>query len=160
MANNHPAFLDRLFNSRNSVFVVGEWLSKGGYDVRIPAIKGRKAHERVEDFVDDGDIFISKDGGLERRVEVKMKKIVFTGREDYPYDSVLIANKASIDRIGDNLAAFIIISEDLNTMMIAKAETRPHWKVVAYTAKNTGNLEQFYACDKSLLEFRKIRSTP
>lgn len=160
MVNNHPAFLDRLYNSRHSVFVAAEWLSAGGYDVRIPAIKGRKAHEKIEDFVDDGDIFISKDGGPERRVEVKMKQFIFTTKDEYPYDSVLIANKASIDRIGDNLAAFILLSQDLETMLIAKAETRPHWKEVAYTAKNTGNLEHFYACDKSLLQFRKIRSEP
>lgn len=157
MTNNHPGFVKRLLASRHSVFVVAEWLSERGHDVRIPAIKARREDQKIEDFVDDGDIFISKDGGPERRIEVKNTRHTFTGADDYPYQDVIIANKAAIDRIGDNLSAFIIIGSDLENVIIISEATRPHWHIKSITPRNTGNIEHFYACGKDRLKFLKLR---
>jgi hypothetical protein len=157
MTDNHAGFVKRLLASRHAMFVVAEWLSEKGFDVRLPAIKARRHDQKIEDFVDDGDIFISKDGSPERRVEVKNIRHEFTGVDDYPYKNVIIANKASFDRGNDNLSCFIIIGKDLNNVIIVNEATMPHWEVLSVTPKNTGNLEHFYACDKTLLKFRRLR---
>lgn len=157
MVDNYPHFVKRLKASHHSVFVVAEWLSAGGYDVRVPAIKIRRHDQAIEDFVDEGDIFISKDGGPERRVEVKAPNKSFTSPEDFGRNQVFLANKAAMERIGDNLAAFVIVSASHTHCICVNAETRPHWYEVNTTPKNTGKPETFYACPMDLVQFRKMR---
>lgn len=159
MANNHAGFVKRLANSHHAVFVIAEWLGRK-YDVRIPVTKVCGEDDDPYDFVDKGDIFISKDGGPERRVEVKGKEFSFSSLDDYRYEHVLTGNKAAVDRIGDDLAAFVLLSQDCKACLIITADTRPEWYLHTRLFRNTGNMETWYACPRHLIQSRQVRGMP
>jgi hypothetical protein len=154
--SQHQRFLQRLDNSRASIFLVAEWLHKRGYSVSIPAIRyAPKASEQL-DYVDEGDIIIERDG-VKSLVEVKHIQKHFTCREDWPFPRVYMANLAASERFAGKTVSYFIVNNDMTHMGIIYNHTKEHWYPHKTNATNTGNVEIFMSCPPEHVEFRKIK---
>jgi hypothetical protein len=156
MNDFYTGFSRRFHGSRPAVFRVAEWLHEYNYYIAIPPQKIYKRGENPMDYVDSGDVFITKDDDPRQRIEVKGINTQFTNAMDWPYPTVLVSNKAAVDRANGEVEAYIIVSSDMNHIIIIKAETKEHWVVTDLTPKTTGKLETFYACPLEHVIFRDI----
>jgi hypothetical protein len=155
MSEQHEGFKKRFFASLHSVFVAGEMLSKAGFDVEIRALRAAPTAADAPDYVDNGDIFATKDGRRTRH-EVHHYSGKFTGAEDYPYQHLLVGSKAAVDRANGTVASWIILDEDYENAAIVFFKTHDYWYEVDIHARNTGNIEKKYACPKELAAWRKV----
>ena len=150
----HERFLKRLDGSRPATFRVAEWLHKAGYSINIPAIRYRKFEDKIEDFVDSGDIFVEKDGE-KYRVEVKHSGYDFTCAKDWPFPTMFVSNKAAVERNTD-VSCYIIINQPMTHLALIWKKTKEHWFVKPAFAKNTQKTEYFYTCPIDNVDFRSI----
>ena len=157
MDDKHDKFVDRLLGSRDAVFRVAQWLSEGGFDVQIPAIKVAGKGDDPADFYDDGDLFRRKDGSDWERVEVKGSGVEFEDKHIWPYKNMIVSNKAAVDRGAHNVVAYIILSANWEWVAVIRADTKPYWTVSNIYASNTEKREDFYLCPTDKVIFRKIK---
>ncbi len=155
MSNTLESFLKRLDGSRYSTFLIAEYLHKRGYSVRIPAFDYRDESSDWRDHVDDGDIYISK-GSKEHRIDVKHLGAEFTSEKDYPYETMLIANSASVERANPFPLAYILLNKQATHIAIIWGKTRATWKDVTYFAKNTQTNVTSKYCTLDCVEFRPL----
>jgi hypothetical protein len=158
MNERHDKFVKRLFGSRAAVFRVAEWLNTAGYAVMIPPIVARESHENPADFYDEGDLFRKKKGGEWERVEVKGSGYDFTDNNSWPYSTMIVSNKAAVDRGSGKVVAYVILSVNWEWVAIIKSDTREHWRVETIHAKNTDKYEDFYMCPADKVIFRQIKN--
>lgn len=151
----HQKFLDRLTNSADAVFVVARYLHNKGFTVEISGLKKAPTASQHKQFVDDGDIYIIKNGQRER-VEVKGISKQFTGEDDYPFDQIMISSENTVNRIKDKVSYWVIVSSDKNYMAIINGSTHNQWRVIERKTSNTGNVERNYVALKSIAKWIKI----
>jgi hypothetical protein len=154
----HDGFIKRLTNSRASVFKFAEYLSSRGHTVEVDPISWPKDPTKFADFQDGGDIFIV----TRRRLEVKHLGVNFTCKEDWPFkNEVLVSNKDAVCRAmaKGNLSGYVCFSKDMNYFIFIPASTKDHWYLTEKFSKNTGKVEEYYACDVSHVTFTKYQIT-
>lgn len=156
MTDTHSEFAERLFNSGGAVFAVAEWLSGRGWDVFVPALKIAKKGDNIEDFFDEGDIFIEKEGKTRKRVEVKGRSIDFTCETDWRYGDPFISSKVVVERGRNDLAAYVVVNARRTHAIIIPAKTKPHWYVKSAWMSNTRKVEDVYACPLKHVIFEQI----
>ena len=148
----HKKFLDRLKFSSGPVLSVASWLHRSGKTLEIPALRYAPTAGEAESYVDEGDIVV-----IERKIiQVKGISRSFSGRESWPFREYLISNKAAVDRMPPNVAAFITVSADQACAAIVDIASRPHWYLTQKLCGNTGNVEDFYASSLDHVSFRSI----
>lgn len=153
---SYENFAQRFIDSRPALFRVAEWLHEFDYYIAIPPMFLKKKHERTEDYQDHGDMFITKNDGPRKRIEVKGLSVSFTDAMDWPFRDVIVSNKAAVDRGANEVNAYISLSADMDHIVIVKADTREHWYVEKRTPKTTGVPEDFYLCPIELVTFKDI----
>ena len=154
----HERFIRRLDASRPSTFRVAEWLHKKGWSINIPAISYAPLDANPLDYVDEGDLFIEKDG-YTARIDVKHRGTDFTDAESWPpqyYGNMIVSNKAAVDRANGQSKAYIIVSKPMTHMAIIWDKTREHWFPKELTAGNTQKKEWFYLCQIKYVDFRSF----
>lgn len=154
--NSLSAFHQRLDDSRFSVFLMAEYLHKRGYSVNIPAFVYRKPGSNWQDHVDNGDLFIQKDGGPQYRIDVKHSTAQFTGPEDYPYSNMLVAEIRSIERANPCPLVYCIVNEPATHVALIWWKTKPHWFEKTFYASNTDKMQTNLCCPLEYVEFREI----
>jgi hypothetical protein len=152
MSEGHTNFVKRLTGSTQGVFKVAEWLHKKGKTIEIPMLNVMPQNSDPMDYVDDGDIFIIK----RERIEVKHRNVNFTGPHDFPYPTMLVSNKAAVDRANNEVVAYINLSKDMQNMAIIPRETRDSWLIEKKLAGNTGNVETYYSAPINVIIFRSL----
>lgn len=153
----HEDFVKALIVSRVATFKVGQSLHSLGFDVRIPAFYIPK--DRNDPGVSDcGDVFISKNGQPEKRIEVKHRpKLTFTCQQDWPFkDGMFIANVDVIERGLNNLSAFITVNGPMTHIGIVGSDTRRYWSQVDVWCSNTNKTERKFQCPMDHVRFRSI----
>lgn len=157
ITEQHQKFLKRLSNSTEAVFVVARWFYAKGYGIRIPSLHMAPTADVHKDYLDEGDLFILKDGKPERRIEVKTMRFNFAGKDDWPYAQSLVSNVAAVDRMDPIAEAFFIVSNDLKAAGYILGSTKASWVQKTLTPKTTGNPENFYSCPIDLMKFVQLQ---
>jgi hypothetical protein len=156
MDDFYSGFKSRFHGSRQAMFRVAEWLHSFGYYVAIPPMYLHQPGENPMDYVDSGDLFITRDDKPRQRIEVKGLSTRFTDAMDWPYDSTLVSNKAAVDRADGEVSAYILVSSTMDHIIIIRADTKEHWFVRELTPRTTGKPEQFYSCPLEHVIFKDI----
>lgn len=156
MDDFYAGFKSRFHRSRPAVFRVAEWLHEFGCYVAIPPMYLHEKGENPLDYVDSGDLFITREDKPRQRIEVKGLNTKFSDAASWPYPNALVSNKAAVDRANGEVDAYILVSSDMDNIAIIKAETRQHWFVRELIPKTTNRLEQFYACPLEHVIFKDI----
>lgn len=150
--DQHRKFLGRLAESRVAVEVVAGWLRSRGRAVEVPATRFAPSAVEAEAYADHGDILL--DG---KRVEVKRLSRQFSSRADWPFPRFFVTSESSAARAGDEVAAYVVLSNDLRTAGIVTPSSRPKWYLHLAHNRLTGKVERFVACPLDCVHFRSIR---
>jgi len=141
MSGQHDRFLERLKNSSRAVFVIAQMQHAKGHTVEIPKTRFAPTAAEADQYLDDGDLIV--DG---ERIEIKHRDIDFTSRADWPYRDMFVSNVAAVERAGDEVTAYMVVSKDYSHVATIPRSTKDYWYTVEVLAKNTGNVERNYSC--------------
>ena len=129
-----------------TVWRVAKYLSSRGHTVQIPPTHiAANQSDRIS-MTDNGDLF------LLQRCEVKQRTFVFSGINDYPWESIMICNKNSFDRRSGSKPAFYILpSADFKAMIVIDVnKTEKNWWAEKKRDSRYEDVEEtFYFIDKN-----------
>jgi hypothetical protein len=151
----HEWFLQRLKESSTAVFCIARWLYSKGWSVTIPATKYAPHGVDVMDYVDNGDLYIQRDGEQER-IDIKHLSTDFTCANDWPYDVAIVSSKYPVERADPQPKAYIFVNPSMTHVGIIWNKTREHWFPKDIPNKITKKMETFYVCPVNLVDFREL----
>jgi hypothetical protein len=156
MAKTDEEFAKSLMESRDAVFAVAKWLHKKDYDLFIPRIVLRPKYAKADDYVDDGDIHMTK-AGVTHKVNVKGHPGLKFTDTYWPFKHVLVTSKRFVDLKGDDIGYYMSVSGDFKYVAVTnRAKTKHAWFLVTYYNKHSRQEETAYACPTDLVKFFKI----
>ena len=156
MPRTHEEFAEALEESRGPVFVVAEWLHRQEYDIFIPKIVLKPKYAKAVDYVDDGDIHMTKDG-VTYKINVKGHTDKIFTPTTWPHNNVFAASTRFVDLKGDDIGYYMPVSADLKYVgVINRLKTKHAWYVVSYYDKKARQQEEAYACPTELVKFFKV----
>lgn len=153
----HKKFLKRLDDSRHALFLMAAWLHKQGYTVTIPAIRYAPEHKDFLQYVDSGDLILTKEDGTQSVIEVKhLKKTDFTNENDWPHPTVIVSNVHTVNRNRGKVKRYVLLNKAMTHIVIINADQIDKWEIRNIFASNTQKFEYFYTCKTSDCKFRSI----
>jgi hypothetical protein len=121
---NFKRFVEHLDDSHAGVWTVANWLNSRGNTVIVPPTTVAKSYEDRLNHVDGGDLFI------QQRIEVKVRNLDFTSRDDFPYkDGMLVCAKHSYDNASPKPYAYIYLNKAMTHVALIMSTTSKHWTV-------------------------------
>lgn len=153
MSRTHEEFGEALEYSRGPVFAVAKWLHKQQYDIFIPKIVLKPKYAKSEDYVDDGDIHMTKNG-VTYKINVKGHADKIFTPTTWPHNNVFAASTRFVDLKGDDINYYMSLSADGKCISVINTiRTRHTWYVVSYYDKRSRKQEEVYACPVELVKF-------
>jgi hypothetical protein len=147
LEEHDSTFVDDLKESQVSVWLAAKWLSSKGFNVTVRASSIRPdAKERMK-YSDNGDLEIVQ------RVEVKRRRVDFTGAHDYPYPSVFVDVAHTYDNATVKPYAYLLINRKGTHCAVVLGKTRPQWIKSEKMDNHAGRLRTYYLCPVELCEF-------
>jgi len=133
------------------------WLHKKGRTVTIPAIRYAPEHKDFLQYVDGGDLIITKEDGTEAVIEVKhLKKTDFTGAHDWPHPIVIVSNIHTVDRNRGRVKTYVLMNRAMTHIATVRADDIDKWQIKKIFASNTQKVESFYTCSPSDCRFQSL----
>jgi hypothetical protein len=92
--------------------------------VTVPPTTVASSYEDRLNHVDGGDLFI------QQRIEVKVRNLDFTSRDDFPFkDGMLVCAKHSYDNASPKPYAYIYLNKAMTHVALIMSSTAKHWTV-------------------------------
>jgi hypothetical protein len=155
--DSHEKFLKSLDKSRQSLFVIAAWLHKKGYTVTIPAIRYAPEHKDFPQYVDGGDMILTKEDGTQSVIEVKhLRNTDFTGLHDWPHPAVIVSNIHTVNRNRGRIKTYVIMNRAMTHIATIRADDIDKWQIKKIFASNTQKVESFYTCSPSDCRFQSL----
>ena len=135
-------FVKDLTNSHVHVKRVAAMLRTAGVgNVRVPELRVRPSIEQRAEFSDHGDILVG-----DKVVEVKERRIQFTGPGDFPYPDLIVdvAHKKPAD-------VYIFTDTRMNAMLL-RGDTRAEWTEKRLYDRPKGRYRNFYLAPTRLCQ--------
>ena len=120
-------FVKRLIKSQEAVEYFADYLRKQGEQVTVPELRISPSVEEREDYSDNGDLFVLKDG-KQLMYEVKHINQDFTSTDDYPYRKIIVNALTGITTKSKIPDYHILLSRDKKYYMSIKSDTAPLWE--------------------------------
>lgn len=154
--NSRQEFLSRLDASRKSTFLVAEYLHRAGYSIHIPAFDYNEKDEHWKDHVDNGDLYIWREGEERKRIDVKHLSMEFTTRNSFKFSHIFVADIRAVQRANPFPLAYITINKSCTHMAIVWGKTKERWVPYDVYASNTNKMITVMRCPVNLVEFRSL----
>jgi hypothetical protein len=123
-----PTFVDDLKHSDAAVIRTGLWFRRQlGKHVYFPPLRIRPTSEEMADYSDGGDLFISDDGEVWKRIEVTVRGFPFKCRKDFPYPTIIVEAVHRYEAANPKPAGYVRLSSTLTHAAMIGAETRASW---------------------------------
>mgnify|MGYP003140581418 CR=1 FL=1 len=151
--SNTRKFQKHLRESRDSVWKVAKSLFKQGFSPTVNYSQVMPEQEPWSSYVDDGDIY------LNIKVEVKQRKrMSWTCREDFPYDTIFVCAKASYQRSNPKPYAYICVDDDMSHCAVIYNGTFPEWEEFRMPDERYGEnyVQTAYRVHKRFVVFKPI----
>lgn len=146
----NKAFTDDFFNSFGSVFAVGAYLQRKGFNVVVPVPEIRPDESERMKYADNGDLLITMP------VQVKHRSLQFTCANDYPFPTIFIDENYKIEKGRKDLFMYVIVARDGNHAAVIRRETRRYWvQKTIYDKRQKRNCTN-QACPKEWATFIKL----
>lgn len=117
-------FLNDLGASRSAVNEFAALHKSRGVSVWMPPQSTTPNEAERWNHCDSGDLMV------QMRVEHKVRTFQFTGREDFPFKTVIVDECYKVDeKQSDPVLAYIISNSDGSRVAVVYGWTRPHWSV-------------------------------
>jgi hypothetical protein len=104
-----------------------------------------KAKGLEVEIIQDGRIVMNK-AGRRLLIEVKRSGVVFSGKEDFPDESIIFEAQHIHDKASPRPWIYVVLSQDWNSMAVVGSATSKHW------TKD----RMYYRCPKEQIEFKPI----
>ena len=145
-------FLQELRASHEWALWAGLQFLKAGFTVQVPPLQVRPNRECLDNYTDHGDLFVWRSPRDRLRFECKSRRIGFTGRHDYPFDT------AFVDRVGTwkrktkaRPAAILLISQETRAIMAIGVWTEGAWIIQTKEDHVRNYTRTYYLAPRSLL---------
>jgi hypothetical protein len=138
-----PTFLADLAVSREAVEHVAHWLSVRGHPVFLQPILARPDPAHMAEYGGQWDL------GVVWRVEVKRRALRFTGRDDFPFDTVIVDSCHTFDAAPTKPAFVFVLNHDMTACLVVDVRrTKEHW--VRVVRQSRGRDRAAYECPVAL----------
>jgi len=134
---------------------VGQKLEDEGLEVYVPPLRVRPDVNDRAEYADKGDIFVGHDPTF--ILQVKSRKLWFTGPKDFPFEDVIFYAKHAFDILDPKPVATVIISQQTQGIAVVSTRSKLHWKVLRskdYTRQYRQNVYTIHR--DRLLSFQKL----
>lgn len=119
-----------------------------GFRVWLPPERIRPDSTVRADYSDDGDLM------MQGRIEHKVRDLMFTCREDYPYPTIIVDECRIEDaKSSDPVIAYVIENRDGTCAAVVYGWTRSRWERISRWDQHRNRQRDFYVVDKSLVRF-------
>lgn len=141
-------FLADLSRSRQFVNAFALAAEQSGVVAFMPPEQVRPDASVRGQYADAGDLFI------QGRVEIKTRKnMSFTGREDFPFDSVMFAESYTVDRWLYPPLMIVVQSSAGTACAVIYGWTKRWWRKEKKHDKTVGREIEVYVCPVSKVRF-------
>jgi hypothetical protein len=150
---NHQDILVNIEKSKDGVYKAAQWLNSKGFTVAVPPVVAVQcSYEERMKYVDGGDLFV------QQRVEVKVRNIDFTCKEDFPYKKgMLVCAQHSFDNAKPKPYAYIYLNKQMTHIALIMSSTSKQWIVKSVKDSRYRDFVQpTYECPLELVSFYKI----
>lgn len=137
-------FTTDFFNSFGSVFIVGAYLQRLGFNIVVPVPEIRPNEAERMKYMDNGDLLVTMP------VQVKERSIQFSCAADYPYPTIFIDETYKIKK---DTFMYVIVSSDHRYAALIDRSTRSHWVKETIFDKKQDRECVNAACPKELASF-------
>jgi len=150
-----PTFVADLLTSRIAVEHVARWFLGRGHPVVINPTFVRPTAIEMDAYRDHGDL------GVLLRIEVKRRAFTFTGRDDYPFATVIVDNCHLFDGARPKPFAYVTVSQDLAAgFLIEVARTQHAWTRRAFWDRTKKRERNVYECPVELTHAIRFTEEP
>ena len=139
--------------SMKAVNAFADYLRRKGLETVVNDAKARPDPSLRAQYGDAEDIKARYPDGPWRRFEVKGRTLLFTCRDDFPFDT-LIADRAS--KTTARADWYINVSKDLQYAAVMDGAQREQWQVSSIHDGTKGYGGMVYLCPKQLARFIRI----
>ena len=140
-------FLADLESSRSNVWRFASIQKAAGVNLVINPAVTRPDSSVRSDYGDDGDM------ELRVRVEHKVRGIDFTSREDFPYETLIVAEVYSVERQKSKPFAYVIESKCGRYAAVVHSRSMPKWTKVRRWDAAQGRECEFYEAPLDKVRF-------
>jgi hypothetical protein len=148
----------RKSRSREDELLVARWLDQW-YPTFMPFERGDSTKEEADRYADVAD-FVSLEGGVFCRNEVKGRSHIFTSREEFPYETIIVMSQQAYDKKVERWgppARFFELSKDRQYLALIDVETtREKWVEGVIPDGVRGYSANCYLCPIDLVTFLKM----
>lgn len=144
-----PEFFTDLGASRTRVAQRVEELCAMGLYAETHPHEDRPHSSVRMDYADNGDLWLCA------RVEHKIRELHFTGRDDYPYRTIIVDEQYKVDRRTDAVLAYIIENKPGTCAAVVYGWQRDLWKLERIWDNRANRYGMFYTIDKAHVRFCK-----
>lgn len=143
--------------ARIAVFRVALWFHFHGFGIEIPEPRFAPSLADIDDYLDDGDLFLRRQ--QERmRVEVKHRHDMhFTGAADYPFRTVYFSNPDAVERHGNDVDGYFCVNAAMTHAVVIDRSTRKHWCLGRAWMKNSDKVEGVWEINRDLASYVDLR---
>jgi hypothetical protein len=154
---NNRTFSANLNNSREAVNFYAGYLKKLGCSIEMPEERLSPNYEQRMEYTDGGDLF-TQIGDKRIRLEVKQRRnIEFSGRADYPYQSIMVCAAHSWELADPKPYVYVILNRSLTAAAYILGETSPEWWVEKKTDKRYINYSQrFFFANLDCVKWKRL----
>jgi hypothetical protein len=143
--------------ARKAVFKVAFWFHMEGFGVYVPPPRFAPRLSECFDYVDNGDLFLTREFWPKQRIEVKRRPdLHFTDAESYRFPTVWFTNDAALQRAGSSVDAYYCANAEVTHAAIVAQHTRRHWRKTGAFMANSGHWEDVWEIDKRLVSYVSI----
>jgi hypothetical protein len=135
------SFVDDLLNSESHVAKVASWLRKCGYKPEVSKIRIRDNVENMNEFSDDGDLFVS-----DNRIEAKQRMLDFDSKESFPYQTIIVDVAHTWDRAEQKPLAYILTNKEITCCLVVLGSTFDCWNKISKWDRFKKRHRVFYEC--------------
>jgi len=151
MERDDPTFVDDLFASMETVWLVARTLQARGLPVVVQPLFVRPKIEDLNQYTDHGDLAIVQRVEVKRRI--RAKDAAFTSASDYPFPSIMVDTAHTWDNAKPKPYAYVIVNGAGTAAAIIHGSTCRSWRKVTRYDKYRHRERTFYVCPTTLARF-------
>lgn len=145
-------FVEALERSQYTVHRVASFLAHAGAEIAIKPLVVRPDASVRRHYADSGDLEITM------RVEVKERQLDFTGKHDYPHETIIVDECYKIDRLPIvSVWAWVIVNRHNSHAAFITSASRRHWVKLTRYDKVQERTCDWYCCPTKRAVFKELK---
>ena len=147
-----PTFIDDLLKSKQSEVAIARHLNAKGLRVVLNPTHIRESVSEISAYSDHSDLLVMLP------VEVKQRNFAFTGKDDYPYESLMIDTARAFENKPVKPYAYYVTNPALTVALIVMRYSFRHLERKTLKYKDTSTTREYVFCPMDYVVEDKLLS--